>query len=250
METAIQKSQWFGKKVAFFGDSITDKDLPVDGKKFWQRLQDWLGIEPLVYAVNGCSWAGIIPQAERLKKEYGDSADAIIIFMGTNDYNGGVPIGSWYTFTDEQVNSHGTVMNKRRRHFDCSSATFRGRINAGMQFIKATFPRQQIILMTPIHRGYANFGGNNIQPEESFPNDIGLYTDDYIASVKEAGNVWSVPVIDLHAASGLNPVMEAYAQFFNNTEFDRLHPNAAGHDRIARVLRYQLLALPATFRDE
>ena len=29
--------------------------------------------------------------------------DAIIVFMGTNDFNAGVPIGEWFTETEEQV---------------------------------------------------------------------------------------------------------------------------------------------------
>ena len=72
--------------------------------------------------------------------------------------------------------------------------------------------------------------------------------DDYVSALREAGSLWSVPVIDLFAVSGLFPVNDAYAQFFHDADTDRLHPNAAGHDRIAKTLVYQLLALPATFR--
>lgn len=34
---------------------------------------------------------------------------------------------------------------------------------------------------------------------------------------------------------------------FNNGETDRLHPNDKGHERIVKMLMYQLLALPRAF---
>ena len=80
--------------------------------------------------------------------------------------------------------------------------TFRGRINCVLSYLKTNYPTKQIILLTPIHRGYAKFGDNNIQPDESYPNGIGLYVDEYVKAIKEAANVWAVPVIDLNSISG------------------------------------------------
>ena len=62
-----------------------------------------LGIEPLVYGINGNQWNGVLKQAQRLKAEIGNEVDAIIIFAGTNDYNAGVPLGEWYTFSYEET---------------------------------------------------------------------------------------------------------------------------------------------------
>ena len=244
----MRTTQWYGKKVAFLGDSITDKCHVGTTQNYWHFLRDYLGIEHLVYGINGWSWAGLVKQAEALKQDHGTDLDAILVFMGTNDYNSNVPLGEWFTTHEEEVNSHGTVMKKQRREFCMDPATFRGRINIGLKYLKENFPLQQIILLTPVHRGYANFGGANVQPEETFPNDINVYVDDYISALREAGSLWSVPVIDLFAVSGLFPVNDAYAQFFHDADTDRLHPNAAGHDRIAKTLMYQLLSLPSTFR--
>ena len=63
-------------------------------------------------------------------------------------------------------------------------------------------------------------------------------------SVKEAGNLWAVPVIDLNALSGLYPLMDEHAQFFKSATDDRLHPNDEGHRRMALAIMYQLLTLP------
>ena len=63
-------------------------------------------------------------------------------------------------------------------------------------------------------------------------------------SVKEAGNLWAVPVIDLNALCGLYPLMDAYVPYFKDGAKDRLHPNDAGHERMAKTIMQQLLVLP------
>ena len=90
---------WKGKKVAYFGDSITDPNIKASKVKYWGFLEEWLGITPYVYGVSGRQWNDIPRQADKLQKEHGNDFDAILIFMGTNDYNNGVPIGDWYTET-------------------------------------------------------------------------------------------------------------------------------------------------------
>lgn len=93
---------WQGKKVAYFGDSITDPNNKASNKKYWSFLKEWLGITPLVYGVSGRQWTDIPRQTAQLKKEHGNDFDAILIFMGTNDYNHAVPLGQWF---DEQMES-------------------------------------------------------------------------------------------------------------------------------------------------
>ena len=125
--------------------------------------------------------------------------------------------------------------------------TLKGRINIALDALKRMFPEKQIVLFTPIHRAFATFGSGNIQPEESFPNRLGLYIQDYVDAIKEAGNVWSVPVIDLNSLCGLNPMLKEHEMYFANPETDKIHPNEKGHERIARTLMYQLAALPCRF---
>ncbi|MDD3154508.1 MAG: SGNH/GDSL hydrolase family protein [Victivallaceae bacterium] len=243
-------SQWQGKKVGFLGDSITDRCHVGTTRNYWQDLEDSLGLTPLVYGLNGWSWDGVRTQAETMRREHGDDIDAIFIFMGTNDFNSGIPLSEWWSCREEEVISHGIAMKKMRRYAATDGKTFRGRINVAMAYLKETFPLQQIVLLTPIHRGFAEFGGDNIQPEESFPNDIGLFLEVYIDAIKEAGGIWSTPVIDLYSLSGLLPAKDAYTLFFHDAKTDRLHPNASGHERIAKTMMYQMLTLPSTFRSE
>ena len=73
------------------------------------------------------------------------------------------------------------------------------------------------------------------------------YLDAYVESVKQAGNLWAVPVIDLNALCGLYPLMDEHAQYFKSASNDRLHPNDDGHRRMALTLMYQLQNLPCKF---
>lgn len=241
-------SQWHGKKVAYLGDSMTQKP----GKEgtttiYWQYLSELLEIEPFVYGVSGDQWDGIYKQAIKLHKEKGTAVDAILIFAGTNDYIHNTPLGSFYAETTKETNFNGNIVTRKYRSVIENDSTFCGRINKVMAYIKANFPEQQIIIMTPIHRAFATFGEKNIQPDENFANGLGLYLDSYVEVLRQAASNWSVPLIDLYSLSGLYPLADAQAKYFNNSTTDRLHPNALGNYRLAKIIQYQLLGLPASF---
>lgn len=247
--TAVQYSHpWMQKRVAYFGDSITDPKNDGSKQKYWNYLQDWLGITPYVYAVSGRQWNDIPRQADKLQQEHGDSVDAILIFIGTNDYNNGVPIGEWYDVKDEQVMyGHGEpkkLVNRQRRYMKMDPETYRGRINIALDKVKRMFPGKQIVLLTPIHRAQFHRSEKNWQITEDYTNQCGIYLEEYINAVKDAGNIWAVPVIDMNALSGLYPMMDEHAQYFKDADTDRLHPNDKGHERLARTLYYQLSTLP------
>lgn len=243
---------WQGKRVGYIGDSITDPNCYGDQiKKYWDFLREWLGITPYVYGISGRQWNDVPRQAEQLKKEHDREVDAIIVFMGTNDFNAGVPIGEWFTETEEQVmaacGKAKKMETRKKRTSVMDGNTYKGRINIGMKRLKQLFPDKQIVLLTPLHRSFACFGDTNVQPDESYQNRCGEYMDAYVQAVKEAGTVWGVPVVDLNAITGLNPMVEEQLVYFNDKEYDRLHPNTKGQIRMARTLMYQLLTLPVGF---
>ncbi len=242
---------WQGKRVAYFGDSITDPKNDGSKQKYWHFLQDWLGITPYVYAVSGRQWNDISRQADKLQAEHGDSVDAILIFMGTNDYNNGVLLGEWYEERAEQVvyghRKPKALVERKRRYLKMDADTYRGRINSALDKVKRMYPDKQIVLLTPIHRAQFHRSDTNWQITEDYTNQCGVYLDEYVNAVKEAGNIWAVPVIDMNAISGLYPMQDEYAKFFKDADTDRLHPNDKGHERMARTLYYQLATLPCTF---
>lgn len=243
-------SQWKGKRVAFLGDSMTDKRRIGTTYVYWEYLNELLGIESFVYGISGNQWNHIYKQAEKLQAEKETNLDAILLFAGTNDYMHGTPIGKFFTQTTKQTNFNGKEVTRKYRTPILNDSTFCGRINKAMSYLKNNFPQQQIIIMTPIHRGYAKFNDKNVQPDENFCNEQGLYVDAYVEVLKQAASYWAVPLIDLYSTSGLFPMAESHLQYFHNKETDRLHPNALGDYRLAKTIQYQLLALPSGFVKE
>ena len=248
MSEIFLKNHWQDCKVAFLGDSITDAIHVGTTKNYWQFLEEMLQIKPLVYGINGQRMCDIPAQAERLFNDHSDNVDAVMVFAGTNDYCGGVPLGEWFTYSDCEVNSHGEIVTRRKREMVYDENTFRGRINIAIKYLKEHFPTSQIILLTMLHRGFAQFSEYNIQPPECYANACGLFVESYAEVIKEAANIWAVPVIDLNSLSGLYPMLDVHASYFANVDTDRLHPEISGHRRIAKTLAYQLLTLPETFR--
>ncbi len=242
---------WRGAKVAYFGDSVTDPRNSGSQRKFWQLLAEWLEQTPWVYAVSGRQWNDIPNQMRQLQNDHGDDVDAIIIFCGTNDYNHGVSLGQWYEECDTTVEVAGRqplhTAQRRMRQPSMDGTTFRGRINIAMSQLKEHYPTKQIVLLTPIHRAFFSSSNRNVQPSEAYQNACGEYVDAYVEAVKEAANVWAVPVIDLNALSGLYPLSAAHGRYFHNATTDLLHPNDDGHRRMALTLLYQLQTLPCRF---
>ena len=240
-------SQWQGKRVAYLGDSMTDKRRAGTTCVYWEYLTELLGIEPSVYGISGNQWDGIYKQALKMHEEKGANIDAILIFAGTNDYSHDTPIGTFFTETTKQTNHNGVQVMRKYRTPVMNDTTFCGRINKVMSYLKNNYPEQQIIIMTPIHRGFAQFSDKNVQPDENFANAQGLYIETYINTLKQAAANWAVPLIDLYSISGLFPLADAQARYFHDKETDRLHPNAVGDYRLAKTIQYQLLALPSSF---
>ncbi len=139
------------KKVLFLGDSITDKRHIGCAKNYWGFLGDWYGFTPLVFA-------------------------------GTNDFNGNVPLGEWYVVSEEKANRNGREVALKKRTHSLDGGTLRGRINVAMSCLRECFPKARIVLLTPIHRGFATFGAKNVQPDEAYANELGLFIDDYVAA--------------------------------------------------------------------
>ena len=99
-------------------------------------------------------------------------------------------------------------------------------------YLKENFPDQQTVLMTNPHCVIGSSGS----------------VDGYNDVVRSVGRIWSVPVIDLYAESGLLPTVQSHQRFFLDADGDMFYPNSRGHERIARVILGRMLAFPPEFK--
>lgn len=252
---SAQYNPWQGKRCAFLGDSMTDPSNKAASYHYYDYLRDSLGIEPRVYARSGHQWHQILEKAKLMQQTDSTTIDVIFIWAGTNDFNHGIPMGRFYEERDTTCNRNGKVVPARHRTWLMNDTTFCGRINMCMSWLKHNYPTKQVIVMTPIHRAFADFSNParnsyNVQPDEDFTNTQGLYIDDYMDALRQACKYWSVPCIDLYQDSGLYPMEEEHGVYFaepvRNPEsgrYDRLHPNNKGHVRLGKTILAHLRAI-------
>lgn len=241
------ENDWKGKKVAILGDSMSDPRKKVTDKWFYDYLSESLGIIPMPYAKSGYTWKDLYELAHELEEIPYNDFDAIIIWAGTNDYNKSVPLGEFFSTESRTTNVNGKDAARVYRTINKDDATFTGRLNNLAEYLKTRYPDKPIVLLTPIHRGYARFGDKNVQPSEEFSNGEGLFIEDYVAAIRQAGQIWSIPVIDLFSESGIVPRLDSNSRYIVNPETDRLHPGTLGHQRIAKVVEKHLKTIPAGF---
>lgn len=207
-----------GKKVVFLGDSITEGvGASCAEARYVDVFAGITGTNAVNYGISGTRFAKQVkPYNEwfdkndfcgRYDKMDGD-ADIVVIFGATNDYgHGDAPFG-------EAV--------------DRTPDTFIGATHYLMKGLIEKYPTATIVFMTPIHR----VGENN-------PDAKGHILKDYVDVIRSVAEYYSIPVLDLFSVYGVCPDIEVHKAAFCP---DGLHPNDAGHKRIAERLKAYLEA--------
>lgn len=210
-----------GITVAFLGDSITEgHGTSGEDKRFsallWKSAD--LGVA-LNYGIGATRFSRqVAPEAdvaERLPfvdrvETMDNEADLIFVFGGVNDYlHGNAPLG---VFTD------------------ATPYTFYGACHTLMRSLIEKYPDKPIVFATPLHC---------IQEYEPRPADKAPLSA-YVAAIKETAAYYALPVLDLNAMSGLQPALPVMREMYVP---DGLHPNDAGHERLAERIEAYLRAL-------
>ena len=208
------------KKVVFLGDSITEgvgaSDIAHRYTDVFAKMTD---CEIFVDGIGGtriaknkvpsavASWdLDFVSRVSALPSE----ADFVIVFGGTNDFgHGDAPFGTLEDRTED---------------------TFCGAMHVLCKKLLEKYPYATIIFMTPLHR----------LGEDASISEIGLPRKaliDYVNTIKEICRYYSLPVLDLHAISGMQPCVDCIREIYMP---DGLHPSNAGAEKIAKLL-YQFI---------
>lgn len=203
------------KKIAFLGDSITQGCSASEPDRFfWNLVAKETGAISYGYGIGGTRIAPQrIPSEDPMYDKYFISrvddmipdADVIVVFGGTNDFgHGDAPFG--------QLDDRG-------------EETFCGAVHTLMEKLITRYPNALLVVMTPLHRededriAYGDSGAPRQGKLEA-----------YVDAIRAISGYYGVPVLDLFRISGMQPCVPLLKQLYNP---DGLHPNDAGHRRIA-----------------
>lgn len=204
------------KKIVFLGDSITEGvGVSSIDHVYWNLVGQRTGAQVYGYGIGGtriapnhlagyddyidANWFGT--RVEQMDPE----ADVVVVFGGTNDFgHGDAPMGTMKDRTND---------------------TFYGAYHMLMQQLIERYPHAQLIVMTPLHR----IGEEMMPFNEAGVRRAGVLKD-YVDAIRDIAEFYSVPVVDLFAQSGLQPRVKILRELYMP---DGLHPNDAGHRKIA-----------------
>ena len=208
-----------GIKMACLGDSITEGAGVTDpSNMYYNRLQRECGIRELyIDGIGGTRIARQKTPSEEPKYDLDfisrvDNIDAdcdlIVVFGGTNDFgHGDAPIGTPEDRTED---------------------TFWGACHVICEKLINRFPKSKIVFMSPLHRLEED---NPLGENKSYPAGT-LY--DYVDIIKVVTRKYSIPFLDMLQMSGMTPNVPIYQELYMP---DGLHPNDAGHEKIAALLK-------------
>lgn len=231
----------YGKSILTFGDSITGSynypakladetgadvtNFGVGGTRLAQGSSNYdaLCFYKIAQAIASGDFSGVIAGADTLFANTGQDVRArmaalaatnfssvsyFVVFYGTNDWNGSIPLG-----TDS----------------DNTGATFKGAFNLSLSLIRAAYPHLRIVFAGPMFRS-RNAEGDGLDSDNN-PNSNGTYLVEYGDAVAPLADDYDVKFLDMYRTSGVTLANSA------TYLIDGLHPNPAGEQLIARRVR-------------
>lgn len=199
------------KKIVFLGDSITRGQGASDPSLgYVNQFAAMTGAQVVNYGIGGTRIARRLTphEVEQFNHDFcgrfhlmDDDADMVVVFGGTNDFGGVEP----------------TPLGQLE---DRDLCTFYGACHYLFSGLIAKYPDKPIIVMTPMHR---------VADWDKTPA-----LRDYVRVIREVAEYYSLPVLDLWATLGICPLVPEHKALYM---LDNVHPNDAGHQKIAYTLK-------------
>ena len=228
------ESLYQGRTFSILGDSISTFEgyIPSGNENFytgsncgvtsvdqtwWKRLAAMTGMTvnvnnswsaSMVSTKNGNASAGCMTRTQNL----GSYPDCIIVFMGINDFNHEVAIGTYDgsgevpTATDTFSEAYAVMLNK----------------------IKTAYPYAELFCATAL---ICERNGSIGAPEI---NDAGVYLTEFNDIIKNIATAFGAKVLDLYECGITYENMPTYMGDYVESSGKALHPNAEGHRLIAQ----------------
>lgn len=208
------KDRW--DEILIFGDSISTVNHGDGG--YMELLKASMGakrIENRAMASSGLalttphSLACLLMQDEPFVNE---EKMLILIWHGSNDWYWGTPVGC---------------------HGNGAGYTFWGALDYVFECLKERYPQADIVWLTPLKRVQRPYGMEREELDTGV-NLAGMTLEDYAETLKEAGELYGFPVIDMKQAA------ERAGMDIKSHFEDKIHPNRAGYVMINRMISEEL----------
>ncbi|MBE6636253.1 MAG: SGNH/GDSL hydrolase family protein [Ruminococcaceae bacterium] len=212
-----------GKKINFLGDSITEGvGTSCQENIYHQVMKREYGLaEARNYGISGTRFARQpVVTEDRFDRDFcmrvpemDPDADVVVVFGGTNDFgHGAAPIGG---------------------PDDRNPDTFYGACHYLFRALMERYPEAVIVICTPLHRLSEDSTHGDVKTNH--PGNLKRYVD----IIREVAELYSLPVVDFFARAGIQPKIEEHRVRYMP---DGLHPNDAGHRKLAERIGNFLLA--------
>ena len=243
VSAGLNTSVLAGKKVSFYGDSITTfKDSIPSGNvtwytgsncgvssvddTWWKKLIDALGLTLLVnnswsgrlVSSHADTWEGRTTNAGYKQANIdvlasgSTNPDIIVILMGLNDFNNEAPLGTY----------DGTTT------LPSDPSTFTNAYAIMLDRIMTTYPLAQVYCCT--------LTNDDHNPPSVFPevNGNGVAMSTWNEAIRKLARAFGAKIIDLDQCGITHYNLETYIGDFGDYGIgDGVHPNAAGHSLMA-----------------
>lgn len=230
-----------GKSISFLGDSITTFEGYSNNVKYnytigsnavwyntsklnvndtyWKQTIDKFDLDLVVnnaWSGSQCSGTGesaaCNTRATQLHNTSGTDPDIIVVYIGINDFDRGVEVGTYSNVND--------IYDTKTKSYIGDTTKFAQAYATMIHKIKQRYSEADVYV--------CNLLPNNVNTDYTTLNTYNTY-------IEKIANEFDCTLVDFYNCSGIDQTN------FTSYTFEGLHPNATGHSLMAECLQNKLL---------